>query len=82
MHEVYSPWVSGFGSLEETRTHLLAKGMTEQFADLLAHKFIMNCELGNQKILTVMDFYRIEKIGILKPNFNQLVLNYLTLKDF
>ena len=40
LEQVYDPMMTGIGSMFETRKHLLAKGMTPQFADLLAARYI------------------------------------------
>ena len=55
MHDVYSSHKSGFGSMARMRAHLLKRGMTAQFADILAAKHIKNLEEG--KIVTIMDLF-------------------------
>lgn len=40
MEQVYSPIVSGMGSMAKVREHLIERGMTANFADLLAARYI------------------------------------------
>jgi len=56
MEEVYNPLVSGFGSMHKVRQHLLSRGMTAQFTDILAAKYIKKIEEKDQ-IFTIMDFF-------------------------
>lgn len=44
MEDVYAPQVSGISSLEKTRSYLLKNGMSGQFADILAAKYIKKIE--------------------------------------
>ena len=40
MEQVYAPAVSGLGSMEKVREHLISKGMSANFADYLAARYI------------------------------------------
>jgi len=44
MEEVYNPLMSGLGSMHKVRQHLLSRGMTAQFTDILAAKYIKKVE--------------------------------------
>ena len=55
MEQVYSPQVSGMGSMQEVRAHLLKNGMSEQFADLLAARYIKTNEEG--RMTAIMDLF-------------------------
>ena len=44
MEDAYAPQVTGISSLEKTRSHLLKNGMSGQFADILAAKYIKKLE--------------------------------------
>lgn len=44
LEQVYNPLVSGFGTMQDARSHLLKNGMTQQFTDLLAARYIRKLE--------------------------------------
>ena len=44
LEQVYNPLVSGFGTMQEARSHLLKNGMSQQFTDLLAARYIQRLE--------------------------------------
>jgi len=44
MEDVYSPQVTGISSLGKTRSYLLKNGMSVQFADILAARYIKKIE--------------------------------------
>lgn len=62
MEQVYSPLVSGLGDMSQVRKHLIKNGMSRQFTDILAAKYIKGLEdKKDQKILRVMDLFNTTK---------------------
>lgn len=59
LEQVYSPAISGMGSMAQVRTHLLMNGMTQQFADMLASRYIKKAEEGT--IFAIMDLFDTRK---------------------
>jgi len=53
LESVYDPAISGIGSMEETRSFLVKEGMTLQFADILAARYLKKVE-ENSEIVQVM----------------------------
>jgi hypothetical protein len=49
LEDVYNPMLSGRGSMLDTRSHLIRKGMSSEFADSLAKKYINKLELISQE---------------------------------
>ena len=47
---------SGIGSLLETRTYLLSKGLNEEIVDSLAKRYLAKLEI-NSKIFSVIDLF-------------------------
>mgnify|MGYP000347554634 CR=1 FL=1 len=55
IEQVYNPLVTGIATMAQTRAHLVRKGMTPDYADQLAAKYIKNLEHG--QVVRVMDFF-------------------------
>jgi hypothetical protein len=55
MEQVYSPVISGMGTMQQVRAHLLKNGMSKQFTDLLAARYIKTAEQG--RIVSIMDLF-------------------------
>lgn len=87
MEEVYNPLVSGLGSMHKVRQHLLSRGMTAQFTDILAAKYIKKVE-ENDSIFTIMDFFSTNRDSfkamdtLSKAAMYNVRLNYTTLPNF
>ena len=63
MEQVHSPIKSGKGTMKDLRQHLLSRGMTEQFADILAAKYIRKLEDEGNMIVPIMDFFDTRRDG-------------------
>lgn len=87
MEQVYSPIVSGMGSMAKVREHLIERGMTANFADLLAARYIKKQEEG-ASIFTLMDFFDTNKDGframrlLAETDLSAISLNYNTLSSY
>lgn len=57
LEQVYNPLISGFGTMQAARTHLIKKGMTSELADTLAKRYIAKLEQEGSQIYSVMDFF-------------------------
>lgn len=73
---------SGIGTMGQTRQFLLAKGMSSNFADLLAAKYIKEKE--SHKVVSVMDLFEKESLIDLvdKTSLSDICLNYQTLNKY
>lgn len=89
IEDVYCPLVSGISSMAETRSYLLKRGMTVQFTDLLAAKYIRKLEdAKDARICTIMDFFDTKKDGfkamqiLVNTDIRNVHLNYATLDSY
>lgn len=88
MEQVHSPIKSGKGTMKDVRQHLLARGMTEQFADILAAKYIRKLEDEGNMIVPIMDFFDSRRDGakalqaLATADMNDVALNYETLDSY
>ncbi len=56
IEQVYNVKYSGIGSLAETRRYLIKKGMTAEFADNLAKRYLNRLESSSQ-VFSIMDLF-------------------------
>lgn len=62
LEELYNPAVTGIFDMVSNRRHLMEKGMTADFADLLAKRYITKAEVckelnGNAHVCSIMDLF-------------------------
>lgn len=84
MEDVYAPQVTGISSLEKTRSYLLKNGMSGQFADILAAKYIKKIE-QNSTILPIMELFNnnTKVVNLLEDcSFEKIPLNYQTIQGY
>lgn len=73
--------------MQKVREHLLSRGMTPNFADLLAAKYIKKIE-ETSEIFKLMDFFSTNSNGfkamrsLCEVDLNSIYLNYQTLKQY
>ena len=89
MEQVYNPLVSGMNEMSQVRKHLLSNGMTRQFTDILAAKYIRNLEnKEDHKIFRVLDLFDTNKDrkGVIRTMNNcqmdDISMNYQTLASY
>lgn len=74
--------------MKDMRQHLLSRGMTEQFADILAAKYIRKLEDEGNMIVPIMDFFDSRKDGanalqaLSAADMHDVALNYETLDSY
>lgn len=56
LEQLYNPLNSGLPSMQETRRHLIQRGMTEELADTIAKRYITRCEQGGH-VCSIMDLF-------------------------
>lgn len=84
MEDVYNPQVTGIPSFEETRSYLLKNGMSTQFTDILAAKYIKKIE-ESSTVLPIMELYNHNNQALRLLDecpFEKLHLNYQTIQGF
>jgi hypothetical protein len=83
---VYNPLNSGFSNLQETRSHLIQKGMSAQLADALAKRYLNLLE--TQRIYSVMDFFNSSSSNslalnnLLKADMSSVHFSYITWSEY
>jgi len=87
MEQVYSPYLSGIGSMEGTRNFLVSKGMTPHFAGLLASKYIKGLEEKGHTVVSVLDLFNNSGAGfeavqaLNEVPMSAVAINYQTLSE-
>ena len=93
LEELYNPMFTGIFSMQDNRRNLIKHGMTAQFADQLAKRYIDKFTphelLGDKGLIcSIMDLFNSKNSGskaitkLLKANFEQVTLNYVTWEEY
>lgn len=87
LEQVYNPLVSGFGTMQAARAHLIKKGMTAELADKLAQRYISKLEQEGSQVYSLMDFFNGKASAdainaLLKNPLTQVHFSYQTWADY
>jgi hypothetical protein len=77
IEQLFLPHMTGQLSMIKTRNQLIASGLSQNFVDMIAAKYIQKMETG--KIVTIMDLFE----GKVKDfNLKNIYMNYTTMHDY
>ena len=86
LEQLYSPLLTGLGSMSNARFFLIQRGMTAELADSLALRYIQHLE-RSKEIHSIMDFFDCARSGdalnaLQRSPLSDVHLNYQTWTDY